>query len=284
MPAPTSRATSALVLAGKREARDALAEAHGASHRALLEVGGVPMLLRVLRALRAVERIGTIHLSIDGPDRLSALPEIAALVRSGGLRLHESADSPSRSVLEVLSQDPDEPFLVTTADHALLTPEMLDFASDAIEASDADLLVAFVARTVVRSRYPESPRTYFRLRGEAWTGANLFAFRTAAARRAAEFWVRAERFRKQPWRLVTAIGPTLLGRYLLGRLDLDAALHHASSRIGARVEALPLPFPEAAIDVDREDDLRLAEQILAQREGTLSDGSPSPRKPPVAAS
>ena len=40
------------MLAGRRGPRDALAEAHGVSHRALLPVDGVPMLLRVLRTFR----------------------------------------------------------------------------------------------------------------------------------------------------------------------------------------------------------------------------------------
>ena len=76
-------------------------------------------------------------------------------------------------MLAVLAADPEAPYLVTTADHALLTPEMLHFVANASDASDADLLVAFVSRSVVRRDYPDSPRTFFRLRGEAWTGANL---------------------------------------------------------------------------------------------------------------
>jgi molybdopterin-guanine dinucleotide biosynthesis protein A len=256
---------SALVLAGRRGARDALAEAHGASHRALLEVGGVPMLLRVVRALRATGRFDDLHVSIEAPERLGDVPELAELVRNGELQPHTSADSPSRSVLAVLREPADRACLVTTADHALLTPEMVEFAVEAARRSPADLLVGFVARSLVQARYPESPRTYFRFRGEAWTGANLFVFRTQRSRRAAEFWVRAERHRKRPWRLVSAIGPGLLASYCLGRLDLDAALARASARIGARVQALPLPFAEAAIDVDHEADRVLVESILARR-------------------
>lgn len=278
---------SALVLAGKRGPRDALADAHGASHRALLPVGGEPMLLRVLRALEASGHFDRVHVSIDAPERLATLPELAARVASGGLALHASADSPSRSVLAVLREHADRPFLVTTADHALLSREMLDFAVEASQRSRADLLVGFVARSLLQARYPESRRTYFRFRGEAWSGANLFVFRTAASRNAAGFWVRAERHRKRPWRLVSAIGPGLLLGYALGRLDLDAALRRASPRIGAQVQALPLPFAEAAIDVDREADRVLVERILAQRasegSGTPS-GGPSQRKAPVASS
>ncbi len=255
-----------LVLAGRRGPEDALAERRGVSHRAFLPVGGVPMLLRVVRALRSAERAGTIHVSIDAPYRVCEIPELDALVSEGALVLHESEASPSKSVLAVLSGQPAEPFLVTTADHALLTPDMVDHFTDAADATGADLAIGFVAASLLRRAYPDSSRTLLRLRGESWSGANLFAFRTSDARKAAAFWVRAERFRKQPWRLVAAIGPGLLAAYAIGRLDLDAALARASERIGATVRAVPMPVAEAAIDVDGESDLALASEVLAARE------------------
>ena len=48
----------ALVLAGRRDADDALARAAGAPHRALLDIHGTPMLARVLDTLHAHDRIG----------------------------------------------------------------------------------------------------------------------------------------------------------------------------------------------------------------------------------
>ncbi len=256
----------ALVLAGRRGGDDPLATSRGVSHRALLPVGGVPMLLRVVQALQGARNIARIHVSMHAPERTSDVPELAALVRDGQLVLHEACASPSQSVLAVLSQEPEIPFLVTTADHALLTREMVDHFTDAADATGADLAIGFVAASLLRSAYPQSTRTFLRLRGEAWSGANLFAFRTARSRRAAQFYARAERFRKQPWRLVAAIGPGLLAGYLAGRLDLDAALACASHKLGVRVRAVSMPNAEAAIDVDRESDLALASAILADRE------------------
>jgi hypothetical protein len=63
--------------------------------------------------------------------------------------------------------------------------------------------------------------------------------------------VRAERFRKRPWRLVSTFGPLSLALFALRRLDIDRALERASRAIGARVAAIRLPFAEAAVDVDR---------------------------------
>ena len=261
-----SRPLAALVLAGRRAGGDdALARGRGVTHRALLPVHGVPMLLRVVRALSAAERVSAVHVSMHDPDCVRSVRELAAAVEEGRLVLHDAAESPSASVLDVLTTDPATPWLVTTADHALLTAEMVDHFADAADASGADLGVGFVARSLLHRAYPETTRTYLRLRDESWSGANLFAFRTARSHRAADFWRRAERFRKQPWRLVAAIGPSLLLGYATGRLDLDAALARASQRIGAEVRAVRMPVAEAAIDVDRESDLDLATAILAAR-------------------
>jgi CTP:molybdopterin cytidylyltransferase MocA len=258
---------TALVLAGRRAGGDALADAQGIAHRALIDVGGLPMLLRPVRALAAAPSVGRIVVSIGEPEVLDTVAELAALRAAGRLVAHPSLDSPSRSVSEVLDRTGDGTgVLATTADHALLTPEMVEHVVDAGRKSRADLLVGVVAATLLRQRFPESKRTWIHLRGESWSGANLFLFRTPQARRVADFWVRAERHRKRPWRLASAIGPGLLLRFLLRRLDLDAALARVGERIGARIEGLPLPWPEAAIDVDRPSDLALAEQLLAARE------------------
>lgn len=250
----------ALVLAGSRGPTDPLAQHQGVQHRALLEIEGVPMLLRVVRSLRAARRIDRIALSIDDPSALSAVPELAA----NGVEVHTSLSSPSRSVLDVLERRADaDKLLVTTADHPLLTPEIVDHFAAADEDSRADVLVGVVARSLLRERYPDSTRTWLPLRGDRFTGANLFAFRSPEARRAARFWVGAERFRKRPWRLASVFGPTTLLAFALRRLDLDAALERVSQAMQARVEAVRLPFAEAAIDVDRPADLALVTKILA---------------------
>jgi GTP:adenosylcobinamide-phosphate guanylyltransferase len=261
---------TALVLAGRRGASDELADALAASdasgHHTLLDVGGVPMLLRVVRTLKASPSVGRIVVSIDEPAVLDDVPELRASLADGSLACRAALDSPSRSVLDALADaDAGEKVLVVTADHALLTTEMVEhFAAQA--AGDADVLVAVVTATVIRARYPESTRTYIKLRDDWVSGANLFAFLTPEAKRAAVFWGRAERFRKRPWRLVAAIGPVALLLFLLRRLDLEAALERVSNAMGVRARAIRMPWAEAAIDVDRPSDLELVNQILKERE------------------
>lgn len=266
----------ALVLAGSRGPTDPLAQHQGVKHRALLDIEGVPMLLRVVRTLRAADRIDRVAVSIDDPAALSAVPELA------DAEVHPSLSSPSRSVLDVLERRADaDKLLVTTADHPLLTPVIVDHFAAADDGCQADVLVGVVARSLLRERFPGSTRTWLPLRGDRYTGANLFAFRTPEARRAAHFWVRAERFRKRPWRLASVFGPSTLLAFALRRLDLDAALERVSHAMQVRVEAVRLPFAEAAIDVDRPSDLALVTRILA---GDQSRRSPSSLKQPLSES
>lgn len=265
----STAAFTGLVLAGRRgpsdEFADALAAADASGHHALLDVAGVPMLVRVVRTLKACPCIGRIVVSIDDPTVLAGVPELSAALDDGSLDCHEALDSPSRSVHDVLTgAAAGEPVLVVTADHALLTPEMVEQVVKHADG-DADLLVALVAATTLRAAYPESRRTYLKFRDDWFSGANLFAFLTPAAATAAEFWVRAERFRKQPWKLVSTFGPISLLLFLTRRLTLDAAFERVSRAIGVRVRAVPMPWAEAAIDVDRPADLELVNRILADR-------------------
>jgi GTP:adenosylcobinamide-phosphate guanylyltransferase len=261
---------TAVVLAGRRGASDVLADALASAsvhrHHALVDVHGVPMLARVVRSLCATQRVGPIVVSIDDPAVLDGVSELAPFRQAGRVTARTAADSPSRSVSEAIAAAPEAPVLVVTADHALLTPQMVDhFLEQA--TSDADVWVGVVTAAVIRAHYPETRRTYLKFRDEWVSGANLFLFCTPKAAGAAEFWIRAERYRKQPWRLVAVLGPWALLAFLLRRLDLDAALERVSHAIGARVRAVRMPFAEAAIDVDRPADLELANRILAEREG-----------------
>ena len=62
---------TALVLAGRRSGgADPMAAAAGVSHKALLPVAGVPMLLRVVSALRASPSVGRIVVCIEAPEEM----------------------------------------------------------------------------------------------------------------------------------------------------------------------------------------------------------------------
>ena len=253
---------TALVLAGSRGAVDPVAQAAGVAHKALAVIAGRPMLLRVIDALRASPSVGRIALAVQGNAIVDALPELSAAVERAEIALVPTGPSPALTVEAAIRTLPDAfPLLVTTSDHALLTPQIVASFTGGV-AADCDVAVGLATRTAIQARYPESVRTYIRLGGEGYSGCNLFAFARPEAAPAVAFWVQMERYRKTPWKMAARIGLRPLLLYVLGRLDLDAAFREVSRLAGVRGMPVVLPQPEAAIDVDKPADLVQVERIL----------------------
>jgi hypothetical protein len=155
--------------------------------------------------------------------------------------------------------------LITTGDHALLTPDMVQHFCREADASGADFCAGLATAETIRSAYPQSVRTYFRLGRDHVSGCNLFALRGDRGLKLLDRWQYLEQVRKKPWRLVAAFGLKPLAQFLLGRLTLETAFQAVSQRLGLTARPILMPCAEAAIDVDKPADKDLAEAILAAR-------------------
>jgi CTP:molybdopterin cytidylyltransferase MocA len=256
---------NALILAGSRGPDDPMAKAAGVSHKALLPVAGVPMLLRVVEALRATSGIERIYVCIEDARVIFQVPGLETLHRARVLEAIPAAESPAASVAAALRRiDLTEPLLVTTGDHPLLTPAILQrFLDSAPE--DCDLAVALAPADVVGAAYPGATRTFYRLGKQRFSGCNLFLVRSPKAARVADFWRNLEAYRKRPLRLIWQIGPLALIKVLLGLMNAEQAFAYLSRKAGATIRHVELPIAEAAIDVDKPADLELVERIFANR-------------------
>ncbi len=256
---------TALVLAGERPGGDALARAVGAPHKALIPVAGEAMLLRVVRALGAARHVGSIVVSGLPAPALASDAELGALLASGRIAQLDGRDTPSTSVLDATERLSGwAPLLVTTADHPLLRPEVIDYFCAAALASGGDVALGLVDGALVKGAFPESKRTFLRFRDGAYCGCNLFALLTPAASRAPAAWRAIEQERKRPWRMIRALGLGAVVRFLLGRLTLAEVMRLASDRIGAQARVVLVPYAEAAVDVDKPSDLAHANALLAR--------------------
>ncbi|MBB3102028.1 nucleotidyltransferase family protein [Azomonas macrocytogenes] len=261
----TSRACSAIVLAADRNPADAVAVAAGVQCKALAPVAGVPMIRRVVQALQSTDAIDRITLVGPARNLLCSEAEIEYLLSAGELDWIENASSPSASAARALSGgNTQQPVLLTTADHALLDPAMLNYFLEQALESGCDFIVGVARLETVLARFPDTRRTAARLRGGPYCGCNLFVFVTERGRQLAHFWRNVEQERKRPWRVIAgALGGGAVIRYACGRLTLEQALERLSDKLGIKIGAVVLPFAEAAVDVDTPADLLLVEKILA---------------------
>jgi CTP:molybdopterin cytidylyltransferase MocA len=251
----------AVILAAGRGPHDPMAKACGVAHKCLLPVAGTSMLLRVVRALEATDIVKPYALSIEnGAPYARALGKNSASVTP--IAPQSSAPSSARAAIMQLAH---YPVLITTGDHPLLTPEMLMHFMTEGEKSNADVLAGLATGETIRAAYPETRRTYFKLGGTEVSGCNIFAVMNEKGLRLVEAWQDIERNRKKPLKLIAAFGILPLIEFLLGRLTPERAFARISQRLGITAKPVFMPFAEAAIDVDKPEDLKLAETILLNR-------------------
>ena len=151
---------SVVVLAGDRQSRDPVAEHAGVSCKALVPVAGRAMVLRVLEALSEAREVG--RPTLVGPSMTSVEEnkELAEQVRSGLVQWMAPQATPSTSAFEALQSLPvDVPVLLTTADHALLTPEMIDHFCSEARKSGCDVVAGVARHELIAQAFPESKRT-----------------------------------------------------------------------------------------------------------------------------
>jgi len=245
---------TALVLAGKRsQSGDGLNTDN--TLKASMAMFGVPMIDRVIASLKASKYIERIV--VCGPHELGNWPDVTFFPVSA---------SPARSFLAFLESQADVvPLIVTTADHALLTPEMVDHFCEKTLSQGTDLTIGMANKKMILEAYPRTTRTGFQFRDGTWSSCNLFGVMSHKVATAIHFWGFVEQNRKKPWKVVGAFGwLTLLG-VLLRVWTVHTALRHGGARFGITVSPVIMPWAQAAIDVDTIGDKSLAESILASR-------------------
>jgi len=250
---------TAILLAGSRPGRDAFAESYGVDMKALIPVGGEPMVQRPLRALLDAPQVGRIVVLSQSPERLAA-----AMPDDRRIEFRASSGTIATTMLELMDDESMQwPLLVTTADHALLdVPTIAEFCGG---AAGTDLAVGVVERSNLVRRLPQSKRTWLKFRSGAYTGANLFALASPKVRPAIELWRSVEQDRKKGWRLVALLGPLVLAGTAVRLLTIDAVLARFGRKLGLRMAAVRLSNPLAGVDVDKPSDHALAEAIIAGR-------------------
>ena len=257
---------TAVVLAGDRTPDDPLALSAGVRYKSLVPVGGRAMLLRVLDALAGSPQVGRCVLCGPPREALEQDAELRAGVATGAWDWLPPGPTPSTSALAALRSLPEsEPVLLTTGDHALLRPEVVEYFCGHARTAGSELVVGLARYDEVMAAFPGMHRTGLRFRDDVYSGCNLYAFLSPAARGVADFWRRVEGERKRPWRMLRALGWGTVLRYLTGRLTLGQALERLSLQLGVRIGTVLLPYPEAAVDVDKVSDREYAERILRGR-------------------
>jgi molybdopterin-guanine dinucleotide biosynthesis protein A len=245
----------AVVLAGGPH--DALAQMQpGAPNKAFVEIGGITLVGRVLAALRGSPSVRRIVVVAPPSMRGHRDLVVADELRPDGVRITESL----RNGLAGFGADDD--LLIAASDLPVLTPAAAgDFIARLAEL-DADVVYGCVEKSVHLQRYPEVPHTWARMRDGTFCGGGVVAMKPRALPPLERFIERLGAARKHPFKLASLFGWDMLVRFAAGRLTIAQAEARATKILGAPVRALISPYPETAVNVDRESDVSLARRLV----------------------
>ncbi|MEP3225109.1 MAG: NTP transferase domain-containing protein [Parasphingorhabdus sp.] len=255
---------SAIILAGNRPGGDPMAQSRKIPVKALIPVAGQAMVSRVIKALMAHEKIGKIHLLAQDFAPFWDHDQTQKLVDNPQVSTHISQTTIATSLDTLLgSQAIEYPVLITTADNVLLEQAIID--EFLAKAAGTDIAIAVVAKPVLLHRFSHSQRTWLKLRGGQFSGANLFYFGSPKARQILHYWAQVEQDRKKGWKLLTIFGPWLLFLAIIRWLNIDQLAARIGKKLSLNIKIAQMSQAEACIDVDKESDLLLVEEILAGR-------------------
>jgi 2-phospho-L-lactate guanylyltransferase (CobY/MobA/RfbA family) len=234
---------SAVVLAGGHSKPDLLA-ATGVPNRALLQIEGETMLLRVVRALQASGTVRDIHVvgDVTPPAECYSHPDTGDFVEN---------------VLQAARVLPGEQYILyTTADIPFLTPQAVtDFVSRSLQ-SGADMCYPIIPIERCQQQFPNMRRTALSLREGRFTGGNLLMVRARIVHRQAELLRRAFASRKSVWGMATLLGWQMIVRLAGAKLisphwlSIAHIKHRVQQLMGATVQEIITDYAEIGVDID----------------------------------
>ena len=257
---PEERFTAVALAGGTLEA-DFRTAGYDVPNKAYLEVAGEPMLLRVLRALRAANCVERIR-CVTPPGAWGQLPDGASLCDEV---VEPGSDLVASLLAGLVGLPGDQRVLVAATDLPLLSGSAIDAFGQLAAATPCDVGYGFVARDAHMRLYPQVRHTWVRLREGTFCGAGVSVLRAAAAPQLQTSLRRFTAVRKSPLKLAALFSYGLLFKALTGRLGIAEVEKRADQISGLTCRGLLCDQPELAVNVDRLDDLRAVEQIIAPR-------------------
>ena len=254
----------AIVLAGGQPTvEDPLYVLSSGKNKAMIPVGGRPMVQWVIDALCGSQRVEQLVLIGLQPGPLLQSSKPTAYIDEGdGMLANIKVGLEYFSLIRPASTH----VLLVSCDIPAITPEIVDWRIENAIQADADLDYAVVRREVMEARFPASNRSYLRIRDGEYCGGDLNVLRIGLAEREA-LWEELIKARKNVLHQASLLGWDLLLLALTRMLTLENAERKVSSRLKLKGHATVSPYAELAMDADKPEQVAILDCDLSYRTG-----------------
>jgi GTP:adenosylcobinamide-phosphate guanylyltransferase len=230
--------------------------------KALLDIAGKPMAQWVMDALSASKKIDkVVVVGVDQDSGLTCRKPLVFTPDRGAML------SNIRSGVEkAIEINPDaHHILAVSSDIPAIRGEMVDWLVNAVQETDHDIYYCVVTRQVMEARFPESKRSYIRLKDMELCGGDMNAIRARTVIAREDIWERLLDARKNAIKQAAMLGFDTLLLLLLRQLDLESSVSRVSKRLNIAGRALLCPYAEIGMDIDKPHQLEILRRDLSQR-------------------
>lgn len=244
-----------IILAGAKN-QGALKACSQHEYEALIEINNAPMIEYVLYAVRMAKYVERV--AVVGPtEALRPLvgKKIDFLIEDKGKIVDNIIEG-----LNVLQSN--RKVLIITSDIPLISSDTIDNFIAECESINADVYYPIISKEANQCTFPDSQRTYARLREGTYTGGNIFIIQPKVLDNAAEFLRKLVIWRKKPIKLSQLFGIKFILKFVLGLLTISELEERVYKITGFTAAALIFDYPEIGFDVDKPSDLNLIEKYL----------------------
>jgi CTP:molybdopterin cytidylyltransferase MocA len=241
---------------------DPLVEYTQGKSKALIPIAGKPMIAHVVDALvgsRYIRHIIIVALDpsaeVQFPVPVEYVPDAGDILANVETGLQYAQD-----------HYPDlDAILLSSSDLPTITSPIVDAFIEECLHTDHDLYYSIVERSVMEARFPESRRSYIHLREGDVAGGDILLIRPSLTLSQRELWQRLAAARKNALRQVRMFGLWPLFKLVIRHLSLAEAERRACKTLNVHGRAVPFPYAEIGMDVDKPFQLEIARAELEAR-------------------
>jgi GTP:adenosylcobinamide-phosphate guanylyltransferase len=240
---------------------DKLYEYSQGKSKALIDVAGKPMIQWVLDALGNAQEVDqVIIIGLDSSSNLTCTKTIHYIPNQG--RMLSNIVAGVNKSLEINKNG--EYVLIVSSDIPTVKSNMIDWLVQTAMQTKDDLYYGVCPREVMEARFPNSNRTYTKLKDMQICGADVNLIHVSMVTDHLDTWEQLIGNRKSPLKQASVIGLDTFFQLLTRQFTLQGLVERASQRIGIKGRAIIWSDAEPCMDVDKPHQLELMRKELSK--------------------
>lgn len=252
---------------GIPQPEDPLYQFSNGNSKALIDVAGKPMIQWVLDALGNAKHVDNVIVIGLSPKSGVTCKKPLHFLSNQGRMLANIVAGVGKS-LELNKKN--KYVLIVSSDIPSLKPEMVDWLVETSMQTKDDLYYGVCTREVMEKRFPDSKRTYIKLKDMHICGSDINIAHVSMATEHLDMWEQLIGNRKSPLRQASIIGLGTFFQVFTSSITLEELAEKVSQRIGIKGRGIVWSYAEPCMDVDKPHQLEILRADLAKQQRKAS--------------